>query len=144
MTLDDAILHLEETLADPKHEWSCASCREEHVQLLEWLKELKTLKNAKGDLISRDALKAKVNKKQVVGRFNTNMLIDNAPTVEERLQGKWKESHLISCGKILGLGLDVIENRCSVCGKLSIYWSGTIPNKFCPNCGAKILSDSPK
>lgn len=33
-------------------------------------------------LIDADALKEEVNKKKVVGRFNTIMLIDNAPTVE--------------------------------------------------------------
>ena len=33
-------------------------------------------------LIDADALKEEVNKKEVVGRFNTIMLIDNAPTVK--------------------------------------------------------------
>lgn len=33
-------------------------------------------------LIDADALKENVNKKKVVGRFNTLCLIDNAPTVE--------------------------------------------------------------
>ena len=41
MTLDEAIEHLEETLADDNHKWSCAECRSEHKQLLGWLKELK-------------------------------------------------------------------------------------------------------
>ena len=33
-------------------------------------------------LIDADALKEEFNKKKVVGRFNTIMLIDNAPTVD--------------------------------------------------------------
>ena len=33
-------------------------------------------------LIDANALKEEVNKKKVVGRFNTLLLIDNAPTVE--------------------------------------------------------------
>lgn len=33
-------------------------------------------------LIDADSLKEEVNKKKVVGRFNTIMLIDNAPTVD--------------------------------------------------------------
>lgn len=41
MTLENAILHLEETLADTTKEWSCAECKQEHQQLYEWLKELK-------------------------------------------------------------------------------------------------------
>ena len=36
----------------------------------------------RNDLISRSALKEEVNKKNVVGRFNTLLLIDNAPTVD--------------------------------------------------------------
>ena len=41
MTLDEAIQHLEETLADIDHKWSCAECKSEQEQLLEWLIELK-------------------------------------------------------------------------------------------------------
>lgn len=40
MTLDEAIDHLKESLADPGH-FSCAECAEQHVQLLQWLEELK-------------------------------------------------------------------------------------------------------
>lgn len=41
MIFDEAIKHLEETLSDKNHKWSCESCKQEHEQLLEWLKELK-------------------------------------------------------------------------------------------------------
>lgn len=41
MGLNEAISHLEETLADKNHFWACEDCRKEHIQLLEWLKELK-------------------------------------------------------------------------------------------------------
>lgn len=42
MTLDEAIDHLRETLANEKHEWSCEECKSEHEQLLKWLVELKS------------------------------------------------------------------------------------------------------
>lgn len=42
MTLDEAIEHLEDSLKNK--EFPCESCKEEHKQLLEWLKELKTFK----------------------------------------------------------------------------------------------------
>ena len=42
MTLDEAIEHLEDLLKNK--EFSCESCKEEHEQLLIWLKELKTFK----------------------------------------------------------------------------------------------------
>ena len=46
MTLDEAIQHLEETLASRDHKWSCAECKSEHEQLLEWLIELKQRRSA--------------------------------------------------------------------------------------------------
>lgn len=44
MTLDEAILHLKETLADPAHDWGCEECRTEHEQLLVWLEDYKELR----------------------------------------------------------------------------------------------------
>lgn len=45
MTLDEAIEHLEDFIKNK--EFSCESCKEEHKQLLEWLKELRNLKEKK-------------------------------------------------------------------------------------------------
>ena len=45
MTLEQAINHLEEELKN-KQDWSCVACKEEHEQLLEWLKELQAIKSA--------------------------------------------------------------------------------------------------
>lgn len=45
MTLDEAILHLKETLADPTHDWGCEECKVEHEQLLEWLEDYNQLKD---------------------------------------------------------------------------------------------------
>ena len=44
MTLEEAIIHLEETLSDKNREWSCDECRQEHIQLLGWLRELQRLR----------------------------------------------------------------------------------------------------
>lgn len=44
MKLEEAIKHLEESLADPNHDWGCEECKGEHEQLLEWLRELKDLR----------------------------------------------------------------------------------------------------
>lgn len=83
MTLSDAILHLQETLTNPEHEWSCEACREEHEQLLEWLKELKALKEGewlyKPDLINyirccREELFEKQNDYSEI-EFNTRDLM---------------------------------------------------------------------
>lgn len=41
MTLEEAIDHLQETLQDKNHAWTCEACKEEHEQLKEWLIELK-------------------------------------------------------------------------------------------------------
>lgn len=40
MTLEEAIAHLDESLNDQGHDWGCEECKQEHVQLLEWLVEL--------------------------------------------------------------------------------------------------------
>lgn len=45
MTLDEAIEHLEDSIKNK--EFSCESCKEEHKQLLKWLKELRNLKEKK-------------------------------------------------------------------------------------------------
>lgn len=52
MKLDEAIKHLEESLADPGHDWGCEECKGEHEQLLEWLRELKELREENKVLIS--------------------------------------------------------------------------------------------
>ena len=41
MTLDEAIEHLDDSLQDKNHKWSCKGCRREHEQLRDWLEELK-------------------------------------------------------------------------------------------------------
>lgn len=61
MTLEGAIKHLEETLADPGHDWGCEECKAEHEQLLEWLKGYRVLLRevrdiAKENIKLRDAL----------------------------------------------------------------------------------------
>lgn len=60
MTLNEAIEHLEDLLKNK--EFSCESCKEEHEQLLIWLKELRTLKGEKF-MNSGEALNAVKNDK---------------------------------------------------------------------------------
>jgi hypothetical protein len=43
MTLEEAIQHLRESLADPTHKWGCEECKQEHEQLLVWLEDYKRL-----------------------------------------------------------------------------------------------------
>lgn len=114
-----------------------------------------------GDLISRENLKKAIDKLFESGGYDSGLvmdMIDNAPTVEypfyqeayqtgyeegknERPQGEWEESHIISCGKILQMQLDVIEHKCKNCGRWSIKWVRTIPDNFCPNCGAEMRGE---
>lgn len=44
MTLEEAIRHLKESLADPAHKWGCEECKVEHEQLLEWLEDYQKVK----------------------------------------------------------------------------------------------------
>ena len=113
MTLDEAIAHAEEKAEELKRDsqkhniWvaeQCIKCAEEHEQLAEWLKELKALKENKGDLISREALREHARKVMCEQDFMTKIhlelfenLIDNAPTVCGN-NPKWCES-CVSKGK---------------------------------------------
>ena len=76
-------------------------------------------------LIDADELKEAVNAKKVVGRFNTILLIDSAPTVEERPKGEWINTRNYPK-----------RWECSCCGMKSIHIY-----KFCPNCGAKMKGE---
>ena len=57
MTLDDAIAHLDDTLSDTGHKWSCESCRQEHVQLRAWLAELREIKQNRNEPLTLDELR---------------------------------------------------------------------------------------
>ena len=46
MTLEEAITHLDESLNDPDHDWGCEECKNEHLQLRNWLQELKERREA--------------------------------------------------------------------------------------------------
>lgn len=95
--------------------------------------------STKGDLISRSELKKKFGYTDEWYKSRTvAQEIDNAPTVSERPQGEWEESHTFSCGNILRMGMDVIEHKCKNCGRWSIEWVRAIPDNFCSNCGAEM------
>ena len=80
--------------------------------------------------------------------------IDGAPTVtpdmaqvlayesgkvgSERSTAEWEEEHEVSCGKILQMRVNVVEHKCNNCKRWGIKWAGTIPDNYCPNCGAKM------
>ena len=57
LTLDDAIAHLDDTLSDTGHKWSCESCRMEHVQLRAWLAELREIKQERNAPLTMDELR---------------------------------------------------------------------------------------
>ena len=110
-------------------------------------------------LVDADALKEEVNKKKVVGRFNTLLLIDNAPTEELNLIEVAEEHEKIGFKKGFNEGYaqaqvdlerpqgEWINHRndyghnianCSECGK-TIQWHDEdedgIP-RYCWYCGA--------
>lgn len=71
MTLDEAIKHAEEVMAENLEKTkdrkasdpiaiNCFECADEHRQLAEWLKELKAYKEQDSDAISRQAVLDKI------------------------------------------------------------------------------------
>lgn len=85
-------------------------------------------------LIDADALKEEVNKKNIVGRFNTLLLIDNAPTVEPTF-GLFKELLCTDCEKRpQGEYINGTQGYyCSLCYEIDYAY---YDHKFCPYCGA--------
>ena len=51
MNLNEAIEHLEDELSNPDHDWGCTECKEEHEQLLIWLKQLLAAKDLLEDVV---------------------------------------------------------------------------------------------
>ena len=116
-------------------------------------------------LIDADALKEEVNKKKVVGRFNTLLLIDNAPTVEANsiIDGlnnqiddlsdelAWyvnERNRLLEGHRLQGEWVRKEDDicywyECSKCGCKASKDSSLnfVFSKFCPNCGAKMRGD---
>ena len=119
-----------------------------HLQSLKILPGLSLVIDMR--LIDADALKEEVNKKKVVGRFNTLLLIDNAPTVDiftfddmkkginvgykaGRLTEKWERPQ----GEWLHDG--ILDYRCSICNSYPLE-RGDYPelSAYCPQCGARM------
>ena len=93
-------------------------------------------------LIDADALKVEVNKKNVVGRFNTILLIDNAPTIpNEYMRGyEAAERECKRHGKWIQKCVDYYDGlSCSVCGEfLPCSDEYRYRADYCPHCGAKM------
>jgi len=114
-------------------------------------------------LIDADALIETLNNKKVVGRFNTIKLVNEAPTIEPRIEyGSDGEPYrlFISGGHVVpdtlqgwryeerpigkwieeysevgAMGIKYAWLKCNRCG-----WSHSllIPRNYCPKCGAKM------
>jgi hypothetical protein len=97
-------------------------------------------------LIDANALKEEVNKKNVVGRFNTLLLIDNAPTVSFMISPDYV-TELQNRNKELIKQLEEVERpqgewNYIQAGMCVCPFCGAMPHKlykdFCANCGAKM------
>ena len=65
MTLDAAIEHLQDSLSDPNKDWGCESCKQEHLDLLGFLLELRSYRELPlDDLISKSALLSKIDEER--------------------------------------------------------------------------------
>ena len=55
---------------------------------------------------------------------------------------EWTERSFMSCGMILKTRSDVVENKCSKCGRWALNWYGRSKYDFCPNCGERMTNAS--
>ena len=140
MEIDEAIKHCEE-VAEEKQK-SCVECARDHLQLAEWLKELKAIKED-GDCISRQAVieaieddKRKGNDSCYASNYDAQcfkQIIKELPPVKpEQKMGRWIEKD--------GFDGDTYYD-CSECGESFCLIDGTPTDNlynYCPNCGAKM------
>lgn len=63
---------------------------------------------------------------------------------DERPKGEWEKCVFISCGKLLKWKSNVIEQRCSKCGRWSLRWEESIQNEYCSHCGVKMRKGGAK
>ena len=82
MTLAEAILHLQDTLNNPKHNWYCDECKQEHEQLLQWLMELYALKD--------HILPSVINDLEPLAICSTYRSCENCPFIADKNGCKWK------------------------------------------------------
>ena len=145
MTLDEAILHVEEVAGscergNPKKR-SKSKCASEHRQLAEWLKELKALKAEPcEDAISRDdAIMCMTGMYIADLEYKPDDIISQhikrikaLPSVTPKQKtGKWIE--------IKNRNGSVIALRCSECSKSPKY---AIRSDYCPCCGIKMEGET--
>lgn len=126
MTLDEAIQHgeaiateyeyeIKEFLAvgDEENAGKCIECRDNHVQLINWLKELKDLRILIG------------------GEDNYMTEPPEQADVQPIKRGKWENTNTpnqLRC------------SRCDVIHFIAQYPHGEI--NYCPNCGARMDGDT--
>lgn len=75
-------------------------------------------------LIDADALKEEVNKKKVVGRFNTLLLIDNAPTVDLAIKALEAQGWIPVKERLPEINVDVIVTDIETIETYSAYYLG--------------------
>lgn len=88
--------------------------------------------------IDADALKKAVNDKKVVGRFNTIVLIDEAPTLPvEYMRGyeAAEREYKRPTGEWISDGFCFSSSKfkCSIC-----HYPELEKTNYCPTCGAKM------
>lgn len=155
MTLDEAIKHCENVAAKCFVERSARNhsgkCGFEHLELAEWLRELKVYKEQEpcDDAISREAaLEAILTRVpdfcggdeggNLVGRNETASYIRNLPSVTP----KQKTGEILTDSAIFTdiNGFERIVKKttyCSLC-KCDLGYNGDLLTHYCPNCGVKL------
>lgn len=82
-------------------------------------------------LIDADALQSEYMRYHDGKRI---VLVDVAPTIEERKKGKWTQ--ILNADKVTH------DYRCSECHRFRFHNGEMLKKyKFCPNCGADMMGD---
>lgn len=117
ISLKEAIEHLNDVLSNDK-KWECEECRNEHVVLREFLKELQQYRSIGTVEECREAAEGQRAKKVIIARARNEKEVVS--------KGDYVHYKCPNCEKIIGSAFYYPPNE---------YMMG---HKFCDNCGQAI------
>ena len=115
MHLNEAIQHLKESLADTTHDWGCEECKKEHIQLLVWLENYKTISESYPEVCKKIDRLEEENMRLLGSSLRAGKRCETLEAEINRLQSENDELK-----RMLRLAVDdfqtaMLEEKCNVC-----------------------------
>ena len=152
MTIEEGIIHAEDVarmnheaakhLTDehPTQAEKCEACAEEHLQLAEWLKELKAYREQSGDAISRQVVLDIITFEDK-WLFDANGHNANTHIAFSGLESRVKALPSVSPQQRTGMWIERFDEsgKWYECDQCHTDWGGAV--NYCPNCGCAMKGE---